>query len=71
MRLGLLLEPAAEDRLMNQYRHLSSFPENREVLAELKARGIQRLLARKKNAHRLHWCVSVNGAFIRLGLVDH
>jgi 2-haloacid dehalogenase len=39
-RLGLTLESSAEDRLMNQYRHLSSFPENREVLAELKARGI-------------------------------
>jgi 2-haloacid dehalogenase len=40
LRLGLALTPVAEDRLMNQYRHLSSFPENREVLAELKARGI-------------------------------
>ena len=40
LRLGLDLTPGAEDRLMNQYRHLSSFPENREVLAELKARGI-------------------------------
>ena len=40
LRLGLELGTAAEDRLMNQYRHLSSFPENREVLAELKARGI-------------------------------
>jgi 2-haloacid dehalogenase len=39
-RLGLALDAVAEDRLMNQYRHLSSFPENREVLAELKARGI-------------------------------
>ncbi len=39
-RLGLTLDSAGEDRLMNQYRHLSSFPENREVLAELKARGI-------------------------------
>ena len=39
-RLGLELTTVAEDRLMNQYRHLSSFPENREVLAELKARGI-------------------------------
>ena len=39
-RLGLDLGTVAEDRLMNQYRHLSSFPENREVLAELKARGI-------------------------------
>ena len=40
LRLGLDLTAAAEDRLMNQYRHLSSFPENREVLAELKTRGI-------------------------------
>ena len=40
MRLGLKLEPAAEDRLMNQYRSLSSFPENREVLAELQRRGV-------------------------------
>jgi len=40
LRLGLELNAGAEDRLMNQYRHLSSFPENREVLAELKARGI-------------------------------
>jgi len=39
-RLGLELTPVTEDRLMNQYRHLSSFPENREVLAELKARGV-------------------------------
>ena len=40
LRLGLTLDSSAEDRLMNQYRHLSSFPENREVLGELKARGI-------------------------------
>jgi len=40
LRLGLTLETTAEDRLMNQYRHLSSFPENREVLAELKERGV-------------------------------
>ena len=40
LRLGLALDATAEDRLMNQYRHLSAFPENREVLAELKARGI-------------------------------
>jgi 2-haloacid dehalogenase len=39
-RLGLALEGAAEDRLMNQYRHLSAFPENREVLAELQRRGV-------------------------------
>jgi 2-haloacid dehalogenase len=40
LRLGLDMNAGNEDRLMNQYRHLSSFPENREVLAELKARGI-------------------------------
>ena len=40
LRLGLELTPALEDRLMNQYRHLSSVPENREVLAELKLRNI-------------------------------
>ena len=40
LRLGLDLTPVAEDRLMNQYRHLSSFPENRDVLAELKALNI-------------------------------
>jgi 2-haloacid dehalogenase len=39
-RLGLDLAPAAEERLMNQYRHLSAFPEDREVLQALKERGI-------------------------------
>ena len=32
--------PPAEERLMNQYRHLSAFPEKREVLQALKARGV-------------------------------
>ena len=41
LKLGLALTPAAEDRLMNQYRHLSAFPENREVLLALQARGIR------------------------------
>ncbi|MBX3605611.1 MAG: haloacid dehalogenase type II [Piscinibacter sp.] len=41
LRLQLPLDGAAEDRLMNQYRHLSAFPENRDVLAELKARGVR------------------------------
>ena len=39
-RLGLALAPAQEERLMNQYRHLSAFPENREVLQALKNRGV-------------------------------
>jgi len=41
LRLGLVLEAAAEQRLMNQYRHLSAFPENRAVLQALAARGIR------------------------------
>jgi 2-haloacid dehalogenase len=39
-RLGLDLAPGQEEQLMNQYRHLSAFPENREVLQALKARGV-------------------------------
>lgn len=39
-RLGLDLGVAAEDRLMNQYRHLSAFPETREVLQALRERGV-------------------------------
>jgi 2-haloacid dehalogenase len=39
-RLALELTPAREEQLMNQYRHLSAFPENREVLRALKQRGI-------------------------------
>ena len=33
LRLGLALDAAAEDRLMNQYRHLSAFPENQRGAA--------------------------------------
>jgi 2-haloacid dehalogenase len=40
-KLGLALTPEGEERLMNQYRHLSAFPENREVLQALKARGVR------------------------------
>ena len=39
-RLGLALDAGKEEQLMNQYRHLSAFPENRDVLVELKRRGI-------------------------------
>ena len=39
-RLALDLQPAQEDRLMNQYRHLSAFAENHEVLAQLKQRRV-------------------------------
>ncbi|WP_337877789.1 haloacid dehalogenase type II [Caldimonas sp.] len=39
-RLGLALTPEHEQRLMNQYRHLSAFPENRETLHALRQRGL-------------------------------
>ncbi len=39
-RLQLALSDDAEERLMQAYRHLSAFPENRAVLVELQRRGI-------------------------------
>ena len=39
--LRLPLATAGEDSLMNEYRHLSAFPENRAVLQTLAARGIR------------------------------
>jgi 2-haloacid dehalogenase len=39
-RLSLQLSPAHEERLMNQYLQLTAFPENKEVLAALKAKGV-------------------------------
>jgi 2-haloacid dehalogenase len=39
-RFELPATQAQEDLLMNQYRHLSPFPENKAVLETLKARGI-------------------------------
>ena len=38
--LRLPLDTAGEDSLMNEYRHLSAFPENRGVLQALAARGV-------------------------------
>ncbi len=40
-RLGLDLDQGQQERLMNQYRHLSTYPENREVLQALKSRGLR------------------------------
>jgi 2-haloacid dehalogenase len=39
-KLGLALTPEHELQLMTQYRHLSAFPENREVLQALKTRKL-------------------------------
>ena len=41
LRLNLQLDAAGEERLMNQYRHLSAFPENLEVLQALRQRGVR------------------------------
>jgi 2-haloacid dehalogenase len=41
LSLKLTPGPGAEERLMNEYRHLSAFPENREVLQQLQARGVR------------------------------
>jgi 2-haloacid dehalogenase len=41
LRLGLNMQAAAEDQLMNQYRHLSAFPENKPVLQALHDRGVR------------------------------
>jgi 2-haloacid dehalogenase len=40
-QLGCALTAEAEERLMNQYRALSAFPENREVLQALRKKGIR------------------------------
>ncbi|HET6829404.1 MAG TPA: haloacid dehalogenase type II [Ramlibacter sp.] len=39
-RLGLDLTSEREQQLMNQYRHLSAFPENRDVLQALKRKRV-------------------------------
>jgi 2-haloacid dehalogenase len=39
-RLALAMPPEVEDRLMNEYRHLSAFPDSREVLVDLQRRRI-------------------------------
>ena len=67
-RLGLDLTSTAEDRLMNQYRHLSSFPENREVLAALKARGVPAGILSNGDPEMLGVAVKSAGFS---GLLDH
>jgi 2-haloacid dehalogenase len=39
-RLSLPLGSADEEQLMNQYRHLSAYPENHDVLVELRRRDV-------------------------------
>jgi 2-haloacid dehalogenase len=56
------------ERLMNQYRHLSAFPENRQVLAELKARGVSAGILSNGDAAMLNLAVKSAGLD---GLLDH
>jgi len=67
-RLGLALDSAAEDRLMNEYRHLSAFPENLEVLAELRRRRIPVGILSNGDPEML--AVAVKSAGFA-GLLDH
>jgi 2-haloacid dehalogenase len=67
-RLALQLTPAHEERLMNQYNHLSAFPENKEVLAALKARGVVTGILSNGDPEMLG--VAVRSAGLD-GLLDH
>ena len=67
-RLALDLTPEREERLMNQYRHLSAFPENREVLRALKDQGI--VTGILSNGDPAMLAVAVRSAGLE-GLLDH
>jgi 2-haloacid dehalogenase len=67
-RLALELTPESEERLMNQYRHLSAFPENREVLTALKAKGVVTGILSNGDPSMLG--VAVRSAGLE-GLLDH
>ena len=67
-RLGVALQPAAEEQLMNQYRHLSAFPENREVLTALKERGVVTGILSNGDPDMLGVAVRSSGLD---GLLDH
>lgn len=67
-RLGLALTPEREQQLMNQYRHLSDFPEGREVLQVLKTRGVATGILSNGDPGMLG--VAVRSAGLE-GLLDH
>ena len=67
-RLRLDLTPAAEERLLNEYRALSPFPEVREVLQTLRARGITTGILSNGDPQMLG--ISVRSAGLD-GLLDH
>jgi len=67
-RLALDLTPAHEEKLMNQYRHLSAFPENKEVLAALRAKGVSTGILSNGDPEMLG--IAVRSAGLD-GLLDH
>ncbi len=67
-KLALELTPEREEQLMNQYRHLSAFPENRAVLSALKDRGV--VTGILSNGDPAMLAVSVKSAGLD-GLLDH
>lgn len=67
-RLGLDLTAEREQRLMNQYRHLSAFPENREVLQALKKRRVTTGILSNGDPEMLG--IAVRSAGLE-GLLDH
>jgi 2-haloacid dehalogenase len=67
-RLKLSLTPEIELALMNQYRHLSAFPENRDVLQALKSRGITTGILSNGDPEMLGIAVRSAGPY---GLLDH
>lgn len=67
-RLKLTLTPEAELQLMNQYRHLSAFPEIRDVLQALQARGIVTGILSNGDPEMLG--IAVRSADLE-GLLDH
>jgi 2-haloacid dehalogenase len=67
-RLGVELTAEREQQLMNQYRHLSAFPENREVLQALRTRGVPTGILSNGDPQMLG--VAVRSAGLE-GLLDH
>ena len=67
-RLKLVLSAEHEAQLMNQYRHLSAFPENKTVLQALKARGIVTGILSNGDPDMLG--IAVRSAGLE-GLLDH
>lgn len=67
-RLKLALTPEMELQLMNQYRHLSAFPENKDVLQALRARGIVTGILSNGDPEMLG--IAVRSAALE-GLLDH